>query len=314
MNKVLINLDNVSKVFNIGLLGKTKIIAVDRVSTSVHNKEILGILGESGSGKSTIAKLILKIIKPTSGKIMYDNKNIWEIDNKDYYRKIQGVFQDPYASFNPRRRVIDVLMDTLRNYYPDQEGSWEDILEESLNKVGLNTKDIVGRYPHEFSGGQLQRLSIARVLLVKPEIIIADEPVSMVDASTRIDILNIFIDLREIENMTSVIIGHDLSLAYYVSDRVIVLYRGQVVEQGPVDVLRDPAHPYTKMLLEAVPKIDSKWTSPLKFGFESIELSLEGKCVFAHRCPYRMEICVKQEPPIVSVGKSSVKCWLYAPK
>lgn len=315
MGEALIRLENVSKTFTIGLLGKVKIKAVDQVSIDVRKGEILGILGESGSGKSTIAKLILKILKPSGGRILYKGKDIWEIDNREYYKRVQGVFQDPYASFNPRRRAVDALIDTFKNYYTGNESDQEELTEvvgEALSKVGLDLRDVVGKYPHEFSGGQLQRLSIARALLVRPEILIADEPVSMVDASTRIDLLNIFIDLREHEHLTPIIIGHDLSLANYVSDRIVVLYRGQVVEQGPVDILLDPAHPYTKMLLEAVPTAESRWKGPLKYGTEQIALSsTEGECVFAHRCPFRKDICAVKEPPVVSLGKSQVKCWLY---
>lgn len=313
-SEVLLELDNVSKIFTIGLLGRAYIRAVDNVSMNVYKGEILGVLGESGSGKSTIAKLILKILKPTSGRVLYRDKDVWSIDNKTYYRGVQGVFQDPYASFNPRRKVLDVFVDVVRNYYPELASKISEELESVLSKVGMSVKDVIGRYPHEFSGGQLQRLSIARALLVKPEIIVADEPVSMVDASTRMDILNIFIDLKEREGLTSIIIGHDLSLTSYVSDRVVVLYKGQVVEQGPVEILRNPAHPYTKMLLEAVPRIDHKWTTSSKYQVEPVEVRYSTGCVFASRCPLRLKKCVTLEPPVVNLGNSRVKCWLYTEK
>ncbi|MEM4614030.1 MAG: ABC transporter ATP-binding protein [Desulfurococcaceae archaeon] len=315
VDEALLELDSVSKIFTAGLLGGTRIKAVDNVSMKVYKGEILGILGESGSGKSTIAKLILKILKPTSGKILYRGRDVWSIDNKVYYRRVQGVFQDPYASFNPRRRVLDIFVDTMRNYYAELTSKITEELERALSKVGMNVKDVIGKYSHEFSGGQLQRLSIARALLVKPEAIVADEPVSMVDASTRIDILNIFIDLKEEEGLASIIIGHDLGLASYVSDRVVVLYKGQVVEQGTVNILRDPAHPYTKMLLEAVPRIDYKWTTPLRYQVESVQTRHTTGCVFVNRCPFRLEDkCAKLEPHVVNLGDSQVKCWLYAEK
>lgn len=292
--------------------------AVDNVSMHLEKGEILGILGESGSGKSTIAKLVLKLLKPTKGRILFKGVDIWDIDDKKYYRAVQGVFQDPFASFNPRRRVLDVFYDVVRNYYGSEKlRTTEEVLEfirPVLESVGLSVKDIIGRHSHEFSGGQLQRLSIARALLVKPELLVADEPVSMVDASTRIDILNIFMDLKERERVTSMIIGHDLSLTSYVSDRVVVLYRGQVVEEGSVDVLLDPSHPYTKMLAEAVPRIDVKWTRELSYGQETPGQSVERGCVFAPRCLCRMDVCTKQEPPYVSLGRTRVKCWLYAPR
>lgn len=313
--ETLLELQNVTKIFTIGLLGKTSIKAVDNVSFEVGRGEILGILGESGSGKSTIARLILKIIQPTSGKILFNGRDIWEINDREYYKHIQGVFQDPYSSFNPRRRVIEVFYDTIVNTFKKQVAGDEELIEivkPVFERVGINPRDALGKYPHEFSGGQLQRLSIARALLVKPELIIADEPVSMVDASTRIDILNIFIDLKENNGVSSIIIGHDLALTSYASDKVVVLYRGQIVEQGPVDILLDPMHPYTKMLSEAVPRIDRKWQE--KFKYQIIESKSTKGCVFASRCPFKMEICEKQEPIYVKIGKSMVKCWLYAEK
>lgn len=317
MSESILQLDNVSKVFKLGLLGKVTIRAVDRVSLDVKKGEILGILGESGSGKSTIAKLILKIYEPTQGRILYRGVDIRKYRSgreiREYYKHVQGVFQDPYASFNPRRRVLDSLIDVVKNYFHNTEGGEiHKIVGESIEKVGLNIRDVLGRYPHEFSGGQLQRLSIARALLVKPEVIVADEPVSMVDASTRVDILNIFINLKEEMGLTSMIIGHDLGLTRYVSDRVVVLYRGQVVEEGPSDILLDPAHPYTKMLLESIPRIDAVWRNRARYGVSSVKL--ESKvvgCRFADRCPFRKELCINQEPPYVNLGRSRVRCWLY---
>lgn len=314
----ILELRDVSKYFAIGLFRKSIIRAVDGVSFSVDRKEILGILGESGSGKSTIAKMALKILRPDKGSILYREKDIWTMEDREYYKRVQGVFQDPFSSFNPRRPVSDIFKDVLANYTGMRITSDEELakmLDPVLSKVGLSAGDIVRKYPHEFSGGQLQRLSIARALLVRPELIIADEPVSMVDASTRIDILNIFIDLKEIEGVSSIIIGHDLSLANYVSDKVVVLYRGQVVEEGPSDILVDPAHPYTKMLSESVPKIDSKWSERLGLPSAGLAGPIHGGgCVFADRCPFRMDKCVSQSPPMVHIGKSRVKCWLYAEK
>lgn len=317
MSEAILQLNNVSKVFKLGLLGKVTIRAVDRVSLDVRRGEILGILGESGSGKSTIAKLILKIYEPTQGRILYRGIDICKYRSgreiKKYYKNVQGVFQDPYASFNPRRRVLDSLIDVIKNYFHSiEEGEVQKIVGESVEKVGLNIRDVLDRYPHEFSGGQLQRLSIARALLVKPEVIIADEPVSMVDASTRVDILNIFIDLKEEMGLTSMIIGHDLGLTHYVSDRVIVLYRGQVVEEGPSDILLDPAHPYTKMLLESIPRINAVWRNRTRYGVGLVKLESRAVgCRFADRCPFRKELCASQEPPYVSLGRSRVRCWLY---
>jgi peptide/nickel transport system ATP-binding protein len=316
--EAILELRGVSKYFAIGLFRKSLIRAVDDVSFTVHQKEIVGILGESGSGKSTIAKMILKILRPDKGSIIYRERDAWKIEDREYYKRVQGVFQDPFSSFNPRRIVSDIFRDVLANYTGiriTSDKELADILNPVLSKVGLSARDIAGKYPHEFSGGQLQRLSIARALLVGPELIVADEPVSMVDASTRIDILNIFIDLKELEGVSSIIIGHDLSLANYVSDKVIVLYKGQVVEEGPSDILVDPAHPYTKMLAESVPKIDSKWSERLRLvnPGQAGPIHRDG-CVFAERCPFKMDKCISQSPPLVRIGRSRVKCWLYAGK
>lgn len=320
MSERILYLENVTKIFRLGLLGRTTIKAVDRVNLEVRKGEILGLLGESGSGKSTIAKIILKIYEPTYGRILFKDQDIRLFKGskglKNYYMHVQGVFQDPYASFNPRRKVAKILIDAIKNYYPNLPK--EDVEQQitfSLEKVGLNFKEIGDRYPHEFSGGQLQRLSIARALLVNPEIIVADEPVSMVDASTRIDILNIFINLKETEGMSLAIIGHDLGLTRYVSDRVAVLYRGQVVEEGVADILSEPMHPYTKTLSESVPRIDKKWEGRISHKIGSLRLGAKDSgCVFADRCPHRMDICVREEPPYVNTGKSKVKCWLYSSK
>ncbi len=320
--KDTIVLIDLTKVFSLGLLGRKKIIAVDRVNLEIRSGEILNILGESGSGKSTIAKMILRLLRPTKGEILFNNTNIWRMtkwkDIKEYYRRVQGVFQDPYSSFNPRRRVLDILYDTLYNYFPEYREdrvSAKKYIAEALESVGLNISDIEGKYSHQLSGGQLQRASIARALLPKPSFIVADEPVSMVDASTRIDILNIFIDLKEEYGVSPIIIGHDYSLAYYASDRIVVLYKGQIVEEGPPEVLEDPAHPYTRLLKESVPLIDRKWSKKLEYRIGDIEVSRRGKgCIFADRCPFKKPICEQKEPPVINLGKSKIRCWLYASK
>ena len=318
----VIKLEDLTKIFSLGLLGKKKIVAVDRVNLVIKSGEILGILGESGSGKSTIARMILRLLKPTKGRILFNNRDIWKMKKwseiKEYYRRVQGVFQDPYSSFNPRRRILDILYDTVYNYFPEYRGDRErarEYISKALENVGLRMRDLEGKYSHQLSGGQLQRVSIARALLSKPSFIIADEPVSMVDASTRIDILNIFIDLKLEHNVSPVIIGHDYSLAYYVSDRIVVLYRGQIIEEGPPEVLEEPSHPYTKMLKESVPLIDRKWSKKLEYKIGKISVAERGKgCIFADRCPFKMPICEQKEPPVVDLGKAKVKCWLYASK
>lgn len=318
MGERILELREVSKVFRIGLVGGKTVVAVDRVSFSLGKGEILGLLGESGSGKSTIAKIILRIYEPTSGEVLYRGRSISELKGskklKWYYRRVQGIFQDPFSSFNPRRTVEEAFMDTYKNYNLGSKSDARAAIARSVEMVGLNIADVARRYPHEFSGGQLQRLSIARALLVGPEVIVADEPVSMVDASNRIDILNILIDLKEKQGISVLLIGHDLSLMRYASDRVVVLYRGQVVEEGPSSILMKPSHPYTEMLYKAIPRIEEKWSAPLGYQAEPLEPLRGGRsaCVFAERCPYRFERCLREEPPMVRRNGSSVKCWLYA--
>lgn len=320
-------LRDVTKIYSLGVLGKRKIKALDRVSFEIRSGEILNILGESGSGKSTLARIILGLLKPTSGDIILNDNgkviNVWKRlkgdEIKEYHRKVQGVFQDPYGSFNPRRRVLEPLYDTIKNYLPEvwkDRESTKSLISETLKSLGLKMEDVEHKYPHQLSGGQLQRISIARAILTRPSFIIADEPTSMVDASTRIDILNIFIDLRDNYGVTPVIITHDYSLAHYASDRILVLYKGQIMEEGPPEVLEEPSHPYTQMLKESVPLIDRVWKEKLKYKygtFTTVTRKTTG-CVFADRCPFKQKICEEKEPPIVDLGKVKVKCWLYAEK
>lgn len=313
MEEKLLELEEVTKVFRTGLFGGRTVTAVDRVSFDVRRGEILGLLGESGSGKSTIAKMILKIYEPTSGRILFKGRDIATLNGrnlKEYYRRVQGVFQDPFSSFNPRRLIRDAFLDTYRNFGLGSLENFEATIVKAVEMVGLNYDEVAYKYPYEFSGGQLQRLSIARALLVQPELIVADEPVSMVDASNRIDIMNIFIDLKE-KGISVLLIGHDLALTHYAADRVIVLYKGQIVEEGPASILNKPSHPYTQMLYESVPKIESKWSSRLQFAPEKglPQVSSKG-CIFADRCPYRFDKCTQQEPPMFTKGESKVKCWL----
>uniref|UniRef100_A0A7J3X785 ABC transporter ATP-binding protein n=1 Tax=Thermofilum pendens TaxID=2269 RepID=A0A7J3X785_THEPE len=316
MSEKILELREVTKVFRTGLLRGRSVLAVDKVSFHLGRGEILGLLGESGSGKSTIAKIILKIYEPTSGKVLYRGRDVSEIrgwkELKQYYSKVQGVFQDPFSSFNPRRMIRDTFYDTIRNFGLARTKEEADaIIVKAVNTVGLNYEEVINKYPHEFSGGQLQRLSIARALLVNPEVIVADEPVSMVDASTRIDILNTLIDLKQNFGISVLLIGHDLSLMRYASDRVIVLYKGQVLEEGPASILEKPNHPYTRMLYEAVPRIEEKWSEKPRYAPELPASASAGArgCVFADRCPIRTERCLAEEPPFVTKDGARVKCW-----
>jgi len=316
---VLVRAVDLTKEFRVGMIGGFRIIAVDEVNFEVREGEIFSIVGESGSGKTTIARMMLRLLRPTRGAILYRGKDVWKLKRREikwFYREVQGIFQDPYATFNPVHKVDRVLNLVFQVFYPHtSERERRERIEEALKSVGLNPREVLGKYPHQLSGGQLQRIAIARALLIKPKLLVADEPVSMLDASTRIDVLNILAELRDREGVSTVLIGHDLSLAYYISDRVLVLYRGSIVEMGSVeDVFEKPLHPYTEMLLESIPRVDKKWEKRMEFKAEAEErevYALSG-CRFAPRCPYASSKCAER-PPLTRVDKEHyVACWLYA--
>ncbi|MFX1573174.1 MAG: ABC transporter ATP-binding protein [Promethearchaeota archaeon] len=263
MKNETLNIRNLTKVYTSGLLKSKETIGVKNISFKLYPGEILSLVGESGSGKSTIANLILRFIQPTEGDIYYEEKEIHDIPTKDYYKNVQGIFQDPYSSFNYFYRIDHMLNQAFKYTLKDITNKRK-ALETSLSIVGLNTDDIFGRFPHQISGGQLQRVLIARALLFKPKLIIADEPTSMIDSSSRADILNLFKELKEgtthTEGISVIFITHDIGQAQYVSDRVIVMKEGNIVEQGLTkDVFLNPEHPYSQNLLACVPSIYRKW-------------------------------------------------------
>jgi peptide/nickel transport system ATP-binding protein len=319
----LLEVVNVSKYFRSGSYLGTKFKAVDDVSFNLDKGEILLLIGESGCGKTTLSNLILGILKPSSGFIKYKGKIISKLrrnEKKYFIREIQPIFQDPYSTFNPFVRVDYYFKEVCLNFGIAKENSEIDQkISTVLNQVKMNT-EIKGKFTHQFSGGQLQRLSIARALLTKPSLLIADEAVTMIDASLRVGILNIFADLNKDLNLAIIFISHDLSVGYYMVElsekiKIIVMYRGTVVEEAPGESLfANPLHPYTRQLIESVPSIDPdrKWHSTTKHVvLELEEFNLNG-CKYVKRCPFAMDICEKEDPPLLSLGKSKVRCWLYA--
>ena len=255
---------NLHKSFTMGFISKRTIHAVRGVSFEVKEKQLISIVGESGSGKTTVAKMILRLLPPTSGEISFDGKDIWKIKNKKelrkFRKKIHAVFQDPFSSYNPFYPVERTLWQAV-NLLDKKLNKKEalELIKESLFKVGLDPKDILGKYPHQVSGGQKQRIMIARCWLLKPKLIIADEPTSMIDASSRGEIIKLLEQLREEENISVIFITHDLGLAYYVSDNIIVMKEGKIVEQGhPDNVVLNPQHEYTKVLVSSIPKLYTK--------------------------------------------------------
>jgi peptide/nickel transport system ATP-binding protein len=259
----LLRVEHLTKTFTTGFIGRgRKIIAVDDVSFSCEPGEVMGIIGESGSGKTTLMKLVLKLLVPTSGEIYFKDTNIWNIPNKNYYRYVQGVFQDPYSSMNPVYRVKH-LFDNASNLV---DGASEDKLRrsvrEALELVGLQ-EEVLDKHIDELSGGQLQRILLANCLLVNPDVILTDEPTSMIDASLRVIVLNIIKELSSVHKKLIVFITHDISQAFYICDRIIVMYQGRVVEQGPTEeVVLNPKHLYTKRLIADVPKLKQKFELP----------------------------------------------------
>ncbi len=317
----LLRIQDLSKVFNTRQGFSSKHFhAVDGATLSVEadTPEIFTIAGESGSGKTTLARLILGLEQPTSGTLCYKGRSIAKLSTREkrgwYYKEVQPVFQDPFATFSPLKRIDHYLYETVLNYRITNRAGADDYIDNILNEVGLSLAEIKGRYPNELSGGQAQRVSIARALITHPSLIVADEPVSMLDASLRMSIVNMFRKLKVTQHVSVLYITHDLATAYYAADRIAVMLRGWIVEMGPVEqVLGDPKHPYTQNLKQSIPTIDpdEAWNEKMNLAqLDSDEFAHVG-CKYANRCPHVMDICSKQEPPNVVHEGRMVKCFLY---
>lgn len=314
----LLEIDHLTKVFTLGsMISRVRITAVDNVSFYVKPAEIFALAGESGCGKTTVARMILGFEEPTSGAIVHKGKRDEKSKNEKVWftEGIQAIFQDPFSTFNPLRTVDRYFFETVRNY--KLAGNQEEaiaLINQKLQAVGLTYEEMSGKYPSEFSGGQLQRVSIARALLTDPTLLIADEPVSMVDASIRMSIVNLFNTLKQEFGMSVLYITHDLATAYYVSDRIAIMFRGDIVEMGPVEqVLMDPKHPYTRLLIESIPEADpsKRWDKRVSLTELEQEEYLRKGCKFAGRCPEAMEQCRGIVPPDVYLDDVLVKCHLY---
>jgi peptide/nickel transport system ATP-binding protein len=314
----MLKLDNVSKIYKVGTFGGKELHAVSNVSFDIEDGEVVSLIGESGSGKSTIGKMILRLISISSGAISYNGIDISNLKGgalKEYYRNVQGVFQDPFSSYNPIFKADRVFRIIREEFFPEITASeWNDKVERSLRAVGLNPDDVLDKFPHQLSGGQLQRFLIARALLLDIQFLVADEIISMLDASTRIDVLNLLADLKS-RGLSILFITHDLSLGYYISERAVMLYRGCVVEMGATEKIYDnPLHPYTKMLMASVPRLDRKW--------EEVEVELKAKqaeatsdCVYFERCSEaeKSESCERHRPTLIEAESDHfVACSCYA--
>jgi peptide/nickel transport system ATP-binding protein len=307
----LLRTESLSRHFRIGsALSRRSLHAVDDVSLSIGRREIVALAGESGSGKSTIARLLAKIYKPTSGEIYFDGRPLSALRSRRdllrYRSEVPMVFQDPFSSINPVFRAAHGLLRTLALHRPELSAAERrDEALRSLEAVGLTpAADVIQRYPHELSGGQRQRLGFAQALAVRPKLILADEPVSMLDVSIRIGLLNVMARLRDTEDVSVLYITHDIASARYVADRLIVLYAGQVAESGPVEeVLARPRHPYTQLLMSAVP--DPR--KPLGTDGEADQgepprvIDPGPGCRFRWRCPLAIGTCQTVTPQLVEL-------------
>ncbi len=312
----LLEVDNLTKEFSLGsLIARVKITAADNVSFFIKPAEIFTLAGESGCGKTTTAKIVLGFEEATSGKITHNGKvqtpkeKVWKTEH------VQAIFQDPFSTFNPLRTVDSYFFETVGNYrLASVKSEAVALIDEKLKLVGLSYAEFADKYPNEFSGGQLQRISIARALLTDPKLIIADEPVSMVDASLRMSIVNLFKKLRDELGVSILYITHDLATAYYVSDRIAIMFRGNIVEMGSVEqVLMNPRHPYTRLLRDSIPQADPRrrWSDNVILSELEQDEYLRTGCKFAGRCPMAMDICKTQVPRDILVDGVLVRCHLF---
>jgi peptide/nickel transport system ATP-binding protein len=313
--------DSVTKVFRVRQgFSSREFRAVDEASFEINlrHPEIFTIAGESGSGKTTLARMFLGMEEPSSGALLYKGRNIAKLTPGEkrswFFKEVQPVFQDPFAAFSPLKPIDRYLYETVHNFKMVDKANADRYIDQTLTEVGLTLAEIKGRYPSELSGGQAQRVAIARALLTRPSLIVADEPVSMLDASLRMSIVNMFRKLKEDQQVSILYITHDLATAFYSADRIAVMLRGWIVEMGPVEqVLGSPKHPYTVSLKESIPQADPDKVWDTKTSLIELETDeyMRMGCKFAGRCPAVMDICRQKVPPNINNEGRMVKCFLY---
>lgn len=322
-DQAFLRLENVSRHFVVRgkpLEPPGVLKAVDRVSLSVQKGETLGLVGESGCGKSTLARMVVRLLPPSAGEILLNGESVWSNDaalRRSLPRRVQMIFQDPFSSLNPRMRVGGAIGEGLRIHKVGTRRERKARVLELLERVGLSS-EYAGRYPHEFSGGQRQRLAIARALALDPDLVVCDEPVSALDVSIQAQVLNLLAELQENLGLTYFFISHDLSVVSHIADRVAVMYLGRLVElASSKELYQHPAHPYTKALLAAVPQPDPA----LKAGRGEPErlrgdipspVDTPAGCPFHPRCPEVMDVCTRRDPSWLEVGPGHwAACFLY---
>ena len=325
MRSPLLQIRDATKIYASGGIvgGKKTVVALDNFNMTIDGSPatITTIAGESGSGKTTLANLVLGFIKLTSGKIIFDGEDITYMTNeqlKAYRRNVQAVFQDPFGVYNPFYRIEHVFELVNRHFsLSDNQSEFRDMVEAGLNVVGLYGEDVLRKYPHQLSGGQRQRIMMARAYMIKPRLIVADEPVSMVDASLRASILDAMLRLRDEHNISFLYITHDLSTAYQIGDQIYMLYQGTTAERGTaMDVIDAPQHPYVQLLIDSVPVPDptDKWDVNISLpSEEEMRTAASVGCRYYPRCPHRMDKCLVEQPPLFKMDKPKheAACYLY---
>ena len=318
MSEKLLEIKKVSKVFQIGgMLSKKKLVAVDDISIDIDDDKpiVLSIVGESGCGKSTLCKMILRLHSPNQGDIVLAGRSYKDHKGYDPFQfrlDVQPIFQNPYEAFSMRKKVDSYLFNTaLRLKIAKNYKEAETLVDETLKSVGMSLEVVKDKYPAQFSGGELQRVSIARALITRPKLVIADEPVAAIDASMKMNIVNLFKELKDKYKVSFIYVTHDLSTAYYISDYIATLYRGCLIEYGKAkEIMVNPAHPYTELLMNAVPRIGEKWNQQLVMpDTEEKEYDIT-YCKFAPRCPYATDQCRKSRPEMkILAGGRKVLCF-----
>jgi peptide/nickel transport system ATP-binding protein len=317
----LLEARSITKIFSRGLVQRKRIVALQDFSLAVDTQQpsITGIVGESGSGKSTMARLLLGLETPTQGEVLYRGTDLRRLNQREqrrFRREVQVVFQDPFGTYNSFYKVDHVLRTPIEKFgLASSKAEQQALIEQTLQTVGLRPGETLGRYPHQLSGGQRQRVMVARALLLKPKLIIADEPVSMIDASLRATVLDTLRDLNQDFGISLIYITHDLTTAYQISHNLIVLYSGSVAEAGDVElVVKQPKHPYTQLLISSIPlpNPDRQWHEEPAPSAIRQKVDRGVGCKFAARCPHTFAPCISQTPPLFQTdAHRAAACYMY---